>query len=214
MMRIIDDPRTVSVSEHLKGISAVNLSGKETIAIMERQLRIYGPVERKEFAAFPEALDFLLPIKSFTTRYLVLGMERWSVLVTDMQGENCYVDAYAISRAASCNGIGIFMQMQRRELHVFEGGKHVREVQSLLDVDQWYYREHGPLQPFEDVAEYAPKKKQYRLKVDAVIRYYQRYTGLNLPDWKNPSFTSHIGLERCNKDRRVPLHRFHTMRDL
>src|SRR4030095_14277743 len=98
-----------------------------------------------------------------------------------MHRENCSVEAYAISRATGCNAIGLFLQENRRELHIFEEGRALREVQSLFDGDRWYYRETGPLQPFEDIAEYTRKKKRDRLQVNTLRGYFETYTGLMMP---------------------------------
>src|SRR5262245_39086396 len=128
-----------SLLEHLKGFSAVNVNANTAVAALEENLRRFGPTSQSQFATFRDALNFLLPLKSFTKRYLVLGAGNWSLLVTDMKGENCYVEAYAISRATLCNAIGVFLLPERRELHLFEEGRSVREIQSSWDGDSWYY---------------------------------------------------------------------------
>ena len=203
-----------SLVEHLKGFSVVNANTDVAAAALKENLRRFGPVKQSSFAAFADALDFLLPVKSFTTRYLVLGCREWSILLTDMRDENCCVDAYAISRVTACNALGLFMQYDRREMHLFENGKKVRGIQSLADGDRWYYREEGPLQPFEEAEECLRKKDRDRLSIEALNRYFGFYTGLNVPDWRKDSFGGIFGLERSTKDLRVPLIKFETVQDI
>jgi hypothetical protein len=203
----------VSLAEHLKGFSAVKVSATAAARVLEQNLLKYGPVTKDQFTDFCEALKFLLPLKSFTTRFLVLGLDQWSLLVSDMHRENCSVDAYAISRATGCHGIGLFLQDNRRELQAFEEGKTIREVQSLLDGDRWYYREQGPLQPFEELPDYTRKNKRDRLRVNALRRYFETYTGLTIPNWTDATFTHLFGLERSTKDLQVPLLQFDTVDD-
>lgn len=203
-----------SFAAHLKGFSAVNLNAENTADALEERLRKYGTVGRSSFSKLSDALNYVVPVKSFTTRFLVLGLSEWSIILCDMRGENCYVDAYAISRVRHCRGIGLFLRDERRELHLFEEGKKVRQVQSLRDGDAWYYREEGALQKFEDPNEYLRIKKQDRLSVDATRRYFEAYTTLAVPDWKNLKFANMLGLERNTKDLRVPITEFETIMDI
>lgn len=201
----------ISVMEHLKGFSAVNLDADAAAAALEETLQQFGPVGQSRLATFQDALEYLLPIKSFTTRYVVMGLGEWSILLTDMRGANCYVEAFAISRARHCKAIGLFLQQKRRELHVFENERKVRQVQSLSDGNRWYFREEGVLQPFEDAEECVRRKKQDRLSAEALRHYFQTYTDLTIPDWKNTSFTHIFGLARCTKGLRVAVSEFETV---
>jgi hypothetical protein len=203
-----------SLQEHMKQFSAVSLSAESTANALEQTLRKYGPVNKVQFSSFIEALHYVFPLKSFTTRFLVLGMNGWSVIMTDSKESNCYVQAYAISRATNCNAIGVVLQDQRRELQVFEQGKKVRQVQSLLDVDAWYYREEGTLQPWEEPNEYTRRPKRNRLNVTALERYFETYTGFKIPSWNTAYFAKLIGLERSVHEAQVPIIHFDTAWDL
>ena len=203
-----------SLQEHLKQFSAVSINAETAADALKQNLRKYGPVHRTIIDSFDNALRFLLPIKSFTTRFLLLELHGWTLLLTDMRGENSYVDAYAISRATNCNAIGVVLQDQRRELQVFEQGKKVRQVQSLLDVDAWYYREEGTLQPWEEPNEYTRRPKRNRLNVTALERYFETYTGFKIPSWNTAYFAKLIGLERSVHEAQVPIIHFDTAWDL
>jgi hypothetical protein len=86
-----------SLQEHLKQFSAVSINVEPAADALKQNLRKYGPVHRTIIDSFDNALRFLLPIKSFTIRFLLLELHGWTLLLTDMRGENSYVDAYAIS---------------------------------------------------------------------------------------------------------------------
>ena len=204
----------VSLKEQLNAFSAVNAPADLTTIHLETSLKRFGPVTRNTFETFKDALAYLLPIKSFTTRYVILGLDGWSLIVTDMRGAICYVEAYGISRIAGYRAIGVVLNEQRRELHVFEGGKKLRQVQSERDGDRWYFREEGALLTFEDPEEYTRKQQQDRLRVSAVIKYFRNYTGLDVPDWSQTKFTKFWGLERSTKDLLVPIIQFDTRFDL
>jgi hypothetical protein len=204
----------VSLKEQLNAFSAVNAPADLTAIHLETTLKRFGPVTRSAFETFRDAVAYLLPIKSFTTRYLILGLDGWSLIVNDMRGEISYVEAYAISRIAGYKAIGVVLNEQRRELHIFEGGKKLRQVQSEPDGDRWYFREEGKLQPFEDAEEYTRRPKHDRLRLSAVVKYFKNYTGFDVPDWGRTKFTKFWGLERSTKDLLVPVKEFDTRFDL
>ena len=203
------------LSDHLKGFSAVNLDGAMTAATLKATLTRYGPVQQTGLDSFNEAIKYLLPIKSFTTRFVILGKNDWSFILCDMRDQCCYVDAYAVSRAHKCKAMGVVLQPpQRREIHVFDGGEKVRQIESLLDGDRWYFREDGMIQSFEEPAEYKRKSKNTWLSPETVNRYFERYTGLKVPEWKNFASSEIIGLERSLRDLRVKVVYFPTLVDL
>jgi len=202
------------LSEHLKGFTAVKAPLSVVVPAVESSLMRWGPVRTIKLSSAPEALEYLLPLKSFTTRFLVIGLGNWSLLVTDMRGENAYVDGIAISEKLDCLGFGIVAQERRREFQVIKAGRKVRHVQSLLDFDSWYYREEGEMQEFEDAAECLHRNKSDRLSALAVMQYYQRFTGMVLPAWGTLEADAFVGLERSAHEMRVPLTCFETINDI
>jgi hypothetical protein len=202
------------ISNHLRGFTAVRAPLSAVVAAMESSLMRWGPVQITKPSSLAEALEYLLPLKSFTTRFLVIEFGNWSLLLTDMRGENAYVDGMAVSEKLNCLGFGIFAQEERREIQVIKYGRKIRHVQSLLDSDRWYYREEGELQEFEDATDCQHRNKRDRLSVPVVGRYYQRFTGMSLPTWGSLNANSFVGLERSVHELRVPLVRFETVDDI
>lgn len=203
-----------AASEHLKGFSVVELPGEKALATQVEWLKRFGPVKVEHFATIGYALEFLFPVKSFTTRYLIIEIGTWTAIITDMREANCYVDAYAISRATQCRAFGITFRNEDREFHIFESGSHVRQVESSLDGDRWHYLERGPLQPFENFSETSRRRKRDRLSVDAVCQYFNAYTEMQLPNWKTLPTDQIWGIERSLKDLRVAVGQFATIRDV
>jgi hypothetical protein len=206
--------RTFRSSEHLKGFSAVKLPSSKTMNSMEVWLSQFGPVKQSEFRILSDAFDYLFPVKTFTTRFLIIGLSKWSLLLADMREQNCYVDAYAISRATRCDAIGVTFRELSREMHIFEDGKHIRQLESADDGDRWYYWDTSPLQPFENVEETRRKRKKDRLSVSAVQQYFEAYTGLKIPDWKTLKPDLIYGLERSLHEILEPVRPFETIRDV
>lgn len=196
----IENTRTVSLREHLSAFSAVELpleaAALHYVAVAGR----FGPTSTVCLAGIRRGLEFLLPVKSFFTRYLLLDSGSWTLLVTDARREFCYVDAYALSRATGCRGIGVSLLPDRRRLHLFEGGNKIREVHSESDPDRWYYREVGQLQECEDPREYTKRRKSDRLTPEAVAGCWRRFTGQALPRWETMADTPMIGVERSTAE--------------
>lgn len=203
-----------SMRNHLRQLSAVSVRGEDAAAALSQNLRKYGPVTASKFKTIYDGLHFFIPLRSFTTRFLLLERDHWTLVLSDSKDSNSNVQAHAISRATNCNAIGIVAQSSRRELQVFEQGQTVREVQSLLDVDRWYYREQGQLQSWEDPTECRRMPKRARLSVEAVERYFKLYTGFAIPSWQTEEFTKIIGLTRSVHEVQVPIVEFETNWDV
>jgi len=206
-------PERFLVSEHLKGFSAVELTAREALPHLVAFLSQFGPTKTASLASLPDAMRYLFPVKSFPTRYLILGLGQWSLLLEDLRDASSYVEAYALSRATKCRGLGIIFRETEREIQLFEEGVQIREIQSCSDGDRWYYREAGPLQPFEELVQTNFRRKKDRLSAAAVRKYFESYTGLQVPDWKKLIVTEIFGIERSTKDLEVPLIEFSTIHD-
>jgi hypothetical protein len=206
--------RRFDASEHLKGFSAANVPAATCSTALQSFLSTFGPVNITRHSCLAAACEYLFPVKSFTTRFLVLGYGNWSIIVGDMRDQNSHVDNYAVSRETLCCGFSITYRHESREFHVFENGAHIRQVESSLDFDHWHFLERGPLQPFEDVREFQKRRKKDRLSVAAVCSYFKAYTGFEVPNWRLFESPEIYGLERSLKDLEVPVIHFETVMDV
>jgi hypothetical protein len=202
------------LSYHLSGFSAIAQDFRQTADQMEQGLRQYGPTTRTSFTHFCALVEYLMPLKSFTTRFGTIKYRDWSLLISDMRGEYCLSDARFLSKSGSCVGMNVVALPSRREFALFDAGAKIRQVQSLDDGDRWCYREIGPLQPFEDLSECTRRPKRSRLSENAVKDCFSAITGLIWPSWTDDLFDEMIGIERSLKDIRQPVVSFETCNDL
>ena len=195
----------------LENVTFVELPIVKTVPMLEAHLAMtFGAVKTcpVPYTNLVELAGFLTPLKTFPTRYGLLDFGTWTCLVNDMRGESCHVEGYALSRISGCRAIGVKIRLENRELHVYEGGEPVREIQSLLDGDRWYFRESGAFQWFEELSELTKKKKKEKLSVALLRTYFERYTGFQFPDWRALNTLRITGCERSLKDLKVPVIRF------
>lgn len=207
---MIKSTRTASFREQLRGFTAVELPLADAAGLLSQNLQRFGPVVSEPLMGVHAALAYLNPLKSFTTRFVVMECGQWVVILTDMKGSYCSTYGYALSRATGCKAFGLVALPERREIQIFSQGEKLREVDSSLDFDYWYYREVGEMQWFEDDSEYTKRRKRDRLSETAVVRYFERYTGMPFPDWQTFSSCHAVGLERSLKDLQVPVSLYET----
>ncbi|KAF0245557.1 MAG: hypothetical protein FD180_1528 [Planctomycetota bacterium] len=212
---MISRTKPVALSEHFRSFAAVRCEAHHTASTLGSVLATYGEVQITPLSTFEDVLEYLLPLKSFTTRYGVLGLsDEWSMVVSDMAGESCFVDVLALSRVTLRSAICIVARDDNRELHVAEGGKQIREVLSLLDFDRWHYRESGEPLFWEDKSDSRLSRRKDRLSVVLVRRYFELFTGHAPPDWPRHDFRGIEGLQRCTAEVKVPIRICETIRDL
>jgi hypothetical protein len=206
--------QVILMSEHLKCLSFLQLPAKDVGTHLAVWLKRYGPVKYVSLGCLQQALTFLAPIKSFPTRYVVLEWQGGAFLFSDSRADNCNVDAYAVCRLTGARAISITMQETRRALSVFDDQSHLRDVEIDFESDRWYYREDGELQAFEEPTDYLARRKQDRLRPEALSRLFRRYAGFSLPVWSEVSLDSVQGLERSLHEIVNPIHEFKTKVDL
>jgi hypothetical protein len=199
-------------SEQLAGFTLVELPLPEAARAMERALARFGPVSTIPLVGIKGVIDYLSPLTTFTTRHAAIALEGWTALLTDMRGENCHVDGFALSRATSCRALGVTLCDERREMYVYEEGHLVREVLSLLDGSDWYFREVGTALPFE--SEPRSRRKDQRLSLASLQQYMASFTGMAPPVWRLQRQNPAIGLSRTVVDVRVSIRRFSTIDDV
>lgn len=198
------------VSDQLLCFTAVELSAQQAEGHLVHQLNCFGPVKQVKLTGIHELIAFITPLKSFTTRFAGVEDTGWTFLVSDMKGESCHVDGYALSRATGCRAAGVVIWHERRELHLYEHGRKIREIQSLLDGNRWYYRETGNSLPFENAAEGSKRRKCDRLSVEILKQYFEAFTQHSIPAWKTFVHHSAFGLQRSLHELRSPVVSFPT----
>ena len=204
---------TLKLSEHLASFSAVAIPPKTAADLLAKNLRAYGPVVEVGLGLVEQSKAFLMPVKSFTTRFVISDYHGWSLLLSDMRFNNCVAIAQWMSSMSGCQAISIVCRRDHREFAVLRGGTHVRQVESLCDVDRWHFRQEGGIQPFEDESEYAARRKSDRLSLEALRRYFRRLTGLTDPQPRD-CLRGPYGIERSISKLVVQVRTFRTVDDV
>src|SRR5579862_2650455 len=124
------------LSNHLRCLAAIECASTQTLGLLDSSMRRFGSTNCLSFESFAEAKSFLTPLKSFTTRFVLLGYGSWTILVSDMRNENCESDASIISATAKCRAIALRAQENRRGFHIFVSGDRIRSVETELDYDR------------------------------------------------------------------------------
>jgi hypothetical protein len=161
-------------------------------------------VERYEFRGWGPIRDFLLPLKSFTTRFALMAAGAWTIIVNDMYGEISLVDVMGISRASGCRAVGAYFRDESRQWHVVTNGELVRSVLCYLEGEKWVFQQTGEPRPWEDIRTYQKRRIRDRLTCDLVCKYVEKVTGMTCPPKWSTTLVS-VGLERSTKDLVVPV---------
>lgn len=189
----------------MNDFTVVDLDLQTAASLLEEVLAGFGPTSRANLQGMGGIAAYLGPRKSFPKRYVLVSLDGWTCLFDDTKDNNCYVEAYAISRLSKCKSFGMSLYSDRREMHVFDDGGNKRQILSLLDGDRWYYLEMGDLREFEDANDGLKRRKKDRLKQEVLISYFQAYTGIQVPTWEDVEDLAAIGVERSHKDLQVPV---------
>ena len=188
------------MSEHLKGCAFVELPQEEAKEALSAGVQRFGPVTVAALVGWGGVREFLLPLKSFVTRFVLIELNRWTLLLNDMYGETCFVDALGMSKQTGCIATSAYLHEDSRQWHVLQGGEVVRSVVCYRDGDKWVFEQRGTAGPWEDVNTYRARRLRDRLTPNQVARYIHAVTGLSYPPPWSSVVKDVIGVERSTKD--------------
>jgi len=203
----------VLMSEHVKCMAAARIAAGDAADALEKNLQRFGSTLCFRLKDLQTAKRHLSPLKSFTTRFVILGYHDWSLVLSDMRYEHCSADALQLSRDKRCDAVALSYRDNDRYFSVFKSGEKLREIQVILDGDRWHFREYGRRQSFEDSLDSAAPPDQ-RLTPQGIVRCFAKVTGLLIPKWTEGSFQDCFALERSVTDLAVPVVQFPTEDDL
>lgn len=202
--------RVRSLSEHLCYIALAKSEVSACVQLLEGSFRRFGPVEKIVISDHGTALKFLLPLKSFTTRYLVFELNGWCLCVTDMIGESCFVDVYALSRKTLCLAVAAEFGATQRSFRFIQSGEVKRSIDCYRDGEDWFFDEMGARLEFESAERYSRPDRSERLTPDLVAHYLRQCSEIPFPlDLRNTAFASIHGIQRSLDRLRVPLEQFY-----
>lgn len=201
--------RVQSLTEHFRYIALAKQSSAVCVEFLEQSFRRFGPVQTERFENVASALPSFLPLKSFTTRYLILEAGAWCLCVTDMIGESCFVDVCALSKTTRCVGLAGEFGELRRSFCLMENGEVRRSISCYRDGAQWFFEQMGAPLDFEMVEHYARRERSERLAPEVVAFYLTCASEISFPiNFQNVKFTSVAGVRRSLEKLRVPLEHF------
>jgi len=169
------------LSEHLQCVAYCKLPIEQVVEYQERVLSRYGPVSIRSIASPVEAMDFLLPLKTFVRRYLIWPCGEWSFVCCDMIGEWCMVDVYAQSRMAHCDAVAGIALPTSRQFCYISGGVIRRHIACDEDGDRWIFQTEGDPLPFEDITSYSERIKRDRLTPEMIKSLLVAVVGASTP---------------------------------
>lgn len=202
--------RVRSLSEHFCFVALAKEEISSCVSLFESSFKRFGPVEKLAIADHGAALKFLLPLKSFTTRYLIFEIHGWCLCVSDMIGESCFVDVYALSRKTQCKALAAEFGATQRSFRFIEGGEVKRALSCYRDGDDWFFDQMGAPLDFESVERYSRLDRSERLTPDLVTHYLSQCTEIAFPlDLRTVALASIHGVQRSLDRLRVPLEQFY-----
>jgi hypothetical protein len=196
------------LSEHLRCAAFCKLPQMQAVECQERVLSKFGTVSVKTFATPSQAIEFLLPLKTFVRRYLIWQCGEWCFVCSDMIGEWRMVDVYAHSRMTRCTAVASVALPDTREFCYITDGVIQRQIGCFEDGDRWLFQSGGDPLPFEDVARYCRRIKRERLTPEMAEALLGQVVGRATPFGGLCSNTLVVGLERSWKDIRRPVEEF------
>ena len=201
------------LSQHLEGIALVSESVAITAEAVTDNLRRFGPTERRGIKDWAECKEYLLPLKSFPTRYALLPVDGWTVVLTDQWNEAAYVDVLGISMRTRCTAVGGTFSEESRSFHLARDGKEVRHIVCYEDDGRWTFHAEGPAQLWEVEVNYRRRRTRDRLTPDVVLAYLNKVTGISMPLRWNEISEEGVGLARSTRDVQVPIETYDVVED-
>jgi hypothetical protein len=197
----------------LSRFAAAKLGLRETSGTTREFIRRVSSANLGEELSFqsPEAaLSFLLPAASYPDRYLLTSDGEWSYILFNSASDLPTAEAYAVSRETKCKAVAVVLEAKRREIHVYDKGQQLREIQSLQD-GSWYFREVGDPLPFEDPEDSNGTPKRRRLRPTVLTSYFSAFTGRRLPDWHAMARCEAVGFTVAYPNFEEPITYFETV---
>jgi hypothetical protein len=208
-----DDETTALVADrlstHFQALCAVELDLERTADCLASCLQRFGPVERVRRKGCDDALRWLLPLTSFSSRYLLVPCSRWTVLLTNGQSTAAIDQLCPVSEAASCRGVYGSWEAEGCMWRLLEKGRDERSVVCYRDDDRWVFHQQGTPLSFEDRASYAKRRKRDRLPPELVRAYLGQIMSVAIPpSWRQLLSQETVCLERSTAELRVPIEEY------
>lgn len=204
----------VMFHRHLQAIALVQLAADRAADQLADVLGRFGPTRVDRLEGWGAVREYLTPLYSMPTRYVVVPAEGWSLLLVNMRLQPALVDALALSQRSGCLAVGANLMPDSRQFHLIRAGKEVRDVACYQDGSKWFFVARGEPQQWESTISYTASRKRDRFTPEMAASYVERVTGLRFPLAWREVVRSAVGIERSIKDVRVPIATFEVEDDI
>ena len=132
------------------------------------------------------ALAWLLPLTSFPSRYLVVSLQDWTLVLQN--GRSTAPDDLLLPISKITGSLGVFGRWSDRGriLEVVDGGSVIRAVRCYPDGGRWVFHQVGTPLPYEESSSYTRRRKKDRLTGDDVQQILTKMLGADIPPaWRD-----------------------------
>lgn len=203
------------LSEHLQVYHVMKSPEEAVAATLVKQLSRFGSVQKQEFSDFRKALEYILPIKSFVTRYLTVQLGEWSLLTCDMRLSDCDSHIVGLSQHLKCEAISAVGHNRGRQFNYYVDGSNRRVIHCYEDGNRWVFFQEGSPLECEQGSNYTLRRKPDRFKPEHVWQCMNHVTGIAFPiNWVELRNRPATTLERSLQDLKVSVQLYETKRDV
>jgi len=161
---------------------------------LEQWLCSFGRLSRASIDSWPDARAHLVPVATADTRILLVPWGAWTLLLsnghTDGGGGLVAVPARRLNIPAA----RATLLEDARQWMVFRHAKEDRGINAQRDGARWIFAAQGPVEPYENLAQYEARKKTDKVTVDLVRAYIRALTGLDYPpEWSRIDWGAAVG---------------------
>jgi hypothetical protein len=204
---------SLSLKSHLQIVALVELPHEAATEELVRVLSRFGVATRQSLERWVATRDFIVPLRSMPTRYVLAPVQGWTLIVTNMRFESGHVDALAISRNTGCTAVSAHFMDESRHFHLVHAGQEIRDVVCYKDGSKWFFAARGEPQPWERTGLYRSARIPDRFTPEMATAYVEAVTGIHFPLAWHEAIHDATGIERSTKDVKVPIATFDVVAD-
>lgn len=192
----------IAISTSLESVAAFECPLDEVSGALARFLSRFGEVAEGRTQGFDNVLAWLLPLASFSSRYVVARWTReWTLVMKNGPELAAGDEVNVLSRLAEARAVHAAWSEDTRLWSVLDAGQDIRSVFCNDEGDGWSWHMEGEPLAFEVPSLYERRRTRDRLLPSTVLRYLSALVGAESPpDWRRLMSQEVWCLERSLKD--------------
>ncbi len=210
---IVWNTEVTPLSNYLDSLCAFQAPFDSTTDAVRRLLSKYGPLVESEGAGTDEAVNWLLPLASFTTRYLVVrsGNPEWTLLMCNNRSTAAGHLLWGVTRVADCAGV---QGTWAPDASIWQVANQGVDIQGAISHDDGGTR----VRHWEGVDVTWNTQRDVDsggLNCATVHRLLKAAMGIDVPpDWRSLLDKPTVRFERSTKDLQVAIKEYDVVNDL